>query len=506
MIYFRYPLMVDYPNHLSRLYILAATPLSPFRQMFITNWTLIPNLGLDLTYLALTPVLSPEKVAIGCVVVSLTTILVATYYIQLSLFHRISYTISALPIFIYNITTYMGYISYLMGVALAFVGLAIFIHRNRELTGKNILLLATLGGIVFICHILAFASYVMIIGLLRLYKLFPRSVNFVSIKVTALAAFPVLLIASPGLILYLFSQKPSHTHGIGYSYLTPLRVLLAPTLAGTPLDVVLLIIVIIFLVTIYLVVIRAKKGAVAFWKPGHTACLVLLLLVIALPEQIDDAVDIGRRLITFLLFLPAAMTEFQIFSRPLRLAISVFMIVLIGIRAAAVAEAAAAHDRSIEEFRASDKVVAKGSKVLVARDARTDSNCTELKSNSFEPLYTHIGSFLAIDREAFIPITFAGQGMQPIRFKGKYDAFGVGAQIPVPVELLTLATSDNINDLDAVITELQRDHEKGYFIGWPSVFDFLLIINNGCDTNPLPTRLSERASGGFFAIYQIVSR
>jgi hypothetical protein len=53
ILYFRYPLIVDFPNHLARLYILSAPADSFLSRMYSVSWSLYTNVGIDLSYRAM---------------------------------------------------------------------------------------------------------------------------------------------------------------------------------------------------------------------------------------------------------------------------------------------------------------------------------------------------------------------------------------------------------------------------------------------------------------------
>ena len=56
----RVPDASDYPNHLARHHVFAASGMSALRGYFSVNWRWLGNLGIDLPALALTPLLGVE--------------------------------------------------------------------------------------------------------------------------------------------------------------------------------------------------------------------------------------------------------------------------------------------------------------------------------------------------------------------------------------------------------------------------------------------------------------
>jgi hypothetical protein len=76
-------------------------------------------------------------------------------------------------------------------------------------------------------------------------------------------------------------------------------------------------------------------------------------------------------------------------------------------RQAAVARCARA------SFRAVDDRIQRGARVIVA--AATPAGCAS--DDSWSLLEEHLPSLLSIDRDAFVSTLFAGDGIQPIRWK-----------------------------------------------------------------------------------------
>lgn len=134
--------MVDAPNHLARLHIMASPTGSPLRQMYAMVWALIPDLGIDLVYASLRGLVSPETTLRICVSLSFLLILSAIGMMQRTLFGRLSYSASAAPIFLFGSSWHVGYVNFLMGSSIALMALAIYIVAGRRLT----LVVAVAGG------------------------------------------------------------------------------------------------------------------------------------------------------------------------------------------------------------------------------------------------------------------------------------------------------------------------------------------------------------------------
>ena len=107
-----------------------------------------------------------------------------------------------------------------------------------------------------------------------------------------------------------------------------------------------------------------------------------------------------------------------------------------------------------------------------------------------------------VDRAAFVPLLFTGQGMQPIRAHPDYAALDTPASVPIPFRMLERSARANRAD---ELRQLLRERDfPDYFIGWPDRFDHLLVMHGGC-TGELPAgvRLEPLAHGETFALYRI---
>src|SRR5687768_2565646 len=72
---FEHPRMVDLPNHWARLVVECAGTASPLRQMYRVDFTLVPNLAIDLVNVALCGVVGPKTVLIGTFVAAQAIVL-----------------------------------------------------------------------------------------------------------------------------------------------------------------------------------------------------------------------------------------------------------------------------------------------------------------------------------------------------------------------------------------------------------------------------------------------
>jgi hypothetical protein len=142
----------------------------------------------------------------------------AAWAIQRSLYRRISFSIALLPLFLFNFFLFYGFLNYLMGVTIGLIGIAVFIIGNRTISLGRMISLALIGAIASLCHILAFAGFMLVIVLLAVEKTLAGSAAIRRRRVIGCTT-KAAAVAAPGVCLYLLSEKPSLADRVSYDFL-----------------------------------------------------------------------------------------------------------------------------------------------------------------------------------------------------------------------------------------------------------------------------------------------
>jgi hypothetical protein len=152
--------LADYPNHLARMHILSALPLSNSLQRYYeVNWQVLPNLAMDLVIPPLARWL--PLVWAGKVFVVLTLCLLAG---GAALLHRVLFgswsAWSCLAfLLLLSHTLLWGSINYLFGVGASLAAFALWIALYRRPVWLRLALGTVLALGVFFAHLLAFGFY-----------------------------------------------------------------------------------------------------------------------------------------------------------------------------------------------------------------------------------------------------------------------------------------------------------------------------------------------------------
>ncbi len=474
---------IDYANHLARLHVLGAAAGSPILQTYAPHWALMPDLGLDLIYMALKPIASPETVLRVALVGSLVAMLGAVWFIQRRFFGRASYAMALAPLLTPGLPVVMGYINFTISCAFVMTGIALALAWRLRLTALRVAILATIGAGAWLCHIAGFATFVAFLGSAHLvWRLaqFPRGLGVLK------AAATVAAIALPGFVLSLLSEHsgtPSNPH-FG---LPKLRALVAPVLAtGTRGDYILWA----GIALLFAGILIGGRWFVA--RPARAGLVALAVAIVLLPWRFATAFDVDSRLTApaMLVLLGASCITpgRRAWTGPALLA---GLTLLIAKRDADLLALGAAQAREVGAFRAIDRILPQGSALMVATDQWRQADCSRAPEPfSLLPIDSHLAAYATIDRAVWEPTIFAGAGMQPIR-SVKPD-FPAAPQAGAPPSLDTLAA----------VTASGAPSPAGW-PGWPARYAYLLVLGHGCGENPLPAVLSPAAAGPGFTLFSV---
>ena len=161
----RIPPLVDYPNHMARMQILADGGHSHYlRQYYEIHWDILPNLAIDVLVPALARLVGIEiagKVFIALTLCLLSGGVIALHY---ALHRHWSWWPLVGFLFLFNSILLWGFLNYLFGLGLAilsFAGWVALRHRPYRLT---LPLFAGLAVLLFFSHLFALGVYVLLLS------------------------------------------------------------------------------------------------------------------------------------------------------------------------------------------------------------------------------------------------------------------------------------------------------------------------------------------------------
>ena len=428
------PPLLDYPNHLARLFVLANLPQDPvLSRMFTANWQIIPNLAIDILFTPLMhimPVNVVGRIMLGFILL-LNLAGVAAYH--RAVFGSRSLWTAASALVGINGIFLLGFLNYEIAQGLAVLAAAAWTALHEERPVAAALLGVAAAVALFFCHLMGVLIFLLLIGSAEAALLWPR-IRRPGLAVALLR--PVAMLLPPvgaTLLLYAFSALSQHTGGTGWlGWKDKIVFCLMPFMLNYVfwLDVLTGAVVAGFVAGCLL----TRHGRVA-----PKAAVAIAVLVVAYPLVPNLFKGIGfadiriPAMIGFMVFAGVRPEGFS--RRAASLAVTVFAVLLL-VRTALVGFVWHAHGADIADLRLAIAPVAPGETVAVisvSNDDRPKPNSldtTEFPSHwravgrrhiglkDYDP---HLASLLVTERRAFWPRLFTDQTQQPLLMRPEYQ-------------------------------------------------------------------------------------
>lgn len=476
------PPIMDFANHAARLEIACAIADPQVSEMYRMHFGLIPNLAIDLINVPFCGLVSAPMLLRLIMAAALTAIFVGCWRLQATLFGRATVMLLFVPAMAMNLVTSTGYINYLIGIAVAVNLVAQVVARPPRMPAM--IALGNLAGIVlFFCHIFALALTMVLFFGHYLRGAGWRPAALVRAGLCTLATFALPILAMPFVA--------SDDQGLLIAYAAKPRTLLAPVMTynyGADLFGMLILAVCVYLC----------------WRGGHARIaqamrlplLALALYVVAMPAQLQSAIDLDSRTMVALAWLFVAGFGVVVADRGVARMVALGAAGLLVVHGAVAATSWRRFDRQVTELRAAFAPLPAQALVLTFGDAEVPTGRNTLAASPVA--YTHLTSYATLDRHVFNPLEFTGVGMQPLSAVGRFAAYDIPVSSPIPV-----ATAKLLAAPDATIVRRATAVGLDYALNWPRRFDYAVHYHFG-DAAILPwPGLHPIHRGSFFTIYRI---
>ena len=362
----------DIVNHWARLTLYHMAPDDPLRALYRVHLGLIPNLGLDALYLALSPLFSAQTVVRLALALAIALPAFGAWRLHRLMFARPSPTIFVIPLLSYNLATTGGLLNFALGMGLAFVGLGFVLRLGERLRARDYALLNLFGAALFFCHLIAWGAFALLMGLTRVETLRapPR-------RIAARAGGAVLAQALPLALVFLRPSMPS-TYELGGA---KSAMLLAPVASSTASDLPML------LLLVGVAALALARG-VTVAPQARLALAGFALVALVAPPAHGAANLIDARLAVYVWYFAVAATA------------------LTAARLYAVTPAWEAFEDRAASVRAGLATLPPGARALVvALDHCGDADYA---------MFGNLAAFAVIDRRAYVNVLFAQSGIQPV--------------------------------------------------------------------------------------------
>lgn len=499
------PPLMDYPNHLARIYVLAFAAHDPvLSRIYAAQWSIIPDLGIDIVMppmLKIMPVYLAGRVMLGAVL--LLPVAGAAVYSRVA-FGRFSFWPLGAGLVSYGAAFIAGYMNFQLSIGLALLAASLWLawgdRRPLAITPAA----AACAVIVFFCHIFGLVFLAVLISsheLAALLKQRDTGRPFWRHAVWRAGWRSARLVGVFGLPAILYGLTQLHAARTGPLYIHPLPLWFAAKVAmlaapfwGYRLSLSIVTLLVVVALLYVLIRERALKAAAG----SGVALVALLALYLALPLAVKGATYPDGRvaiLVGFLLF-----AGFTPELRPrAELAAAGVLTALLLAQIASTTIVWHDYNRIVAAFEATIAPVAPGARVLAVRAPfdRDPAYWHTLPAGhvvaALGPLDVQLPALLVIERKAFWPLLFADPTQHPVRVRAPFAELAGKGWPPTYRALFGRRVTPG-------------HPPPAYLKNWQKNFDYVLLLDPGAAEdlqNRLPDRLRLVRRSSIAALYRI---
>lgn len=496
------PPLVDYPNHLARMWILAQDgKIADLARNYLVHWQLVPNLAIDAVIPLLAQVMPIEAAGRTFIALTMLGLFAGTMALQRALFGRVGVWPLCSLLFIYNTALYWGFLNSLFGIALYLLAFAGWIASRHWPLAARLALFSIVAALILVSHLFAFGLYALTVVA---YEFDARVRAPRPTRAGLLSWAIICLHLAPAMILWACSASAAGstlTHFGGPS--DKLRALMAPaTFAGEKppvLDCVLAGLAYFFLL---LAVWRQSLVLATGMRLPLIAMVVTALLT---PNWLGGSWLADIRLPVALPFIIIGATRLEV-GRRWGSVLALVALALLALRVWTVSATWRDEDQQVTALRTAIARLPQGSRLLVVEAPLADweravpglPRAFALRS---EERLWHLPALSVIDRAAFIPYLFTG--LTTIQPAARNAGLFVTQGVPVSPEQLAQGTTRETMGDRANATDYLG--QRAYWTEWPKNFDDVLWLDLA---RRFPTHLDTLqpvAESGPFRLYRVVT-
>ena len=416
------PPLLDYPNHLARLFVLASLPTDPvLARFYMPHWAIIPNLALDLTVPPLLRIFPVHVVgrAVGGLTVLLPVLGAVAYHRALT--GRLSYWPLGSVLFAYNGALLRGFLNFVVSVGLALLLAAVWIAW-RDRRPSPAIVIGVAGAVaLFFCHLVGLLFFAILIGSheLLILRTDPFSIDALRRRIGAMVAVfavPAALYAVSDLGHMPNDAEFRTVTGKAHAALTPVMNYL------WPLDLITAA-----LIVALLALCLARRWC-AIPLRAALAIGVLLALFVGLPAELKGTSDLDTRFMVMAAAMAPAVLVPVALPRRAGWTIGIGFLLLFSVRMTVLVTVWHDWASYLAAFRSVIEPIKPGDVVLTVRLRReTEHNLwTSVATGRYlsdgTVVDAHLPALLLIEHRAWWPFLFDNLSQQPIQARQSFRA------------------------------------------------------------------------------------
>lgn len=474
------PAMVDYPNHLARMYILSQNGTPGANPHYEVVWAFYPNLGMDLLVPQMARLMSVENATRLFLLLSQLLIVSGALLLEWARKGRIEFAGFAALAFLYCLPFSWGFVNFEFGLGLALWGIAVYLMLAEGPWPLRFAANAIFVAALFVAHFFSLGIYGATLGLYELWRFRHQRTTY------GIAAARLGALAIPALALFAIMHMTAGAIGsegtswfLAFKPIWPLRIMNGYNLTAAAATGLTLAILLYF---------AARRGVLKLDPAGIWLAIGLALLYVAIPSKLFGTSFVDLRVIPAAALILPAFCSLSLPGRAWRMAalaaISGIILINLAVVLAVWLPYRADYAAIIESFRKLDR----GSRVLVGSTG--DEGDPPFADLTSYPMF--YAPTLAIHyANAFVPNLFTEEGKQPVRAREAVRRLAIPYGGPVPSRLLAaIAAGQPPADVPLFVRSWYRDYDYLYVLGPRAA-------------NPLPDLLEVLDASDRFVLYKI---
>ena len=160
LLYATIPPLVDYPNHLARMWILVNDAAIPeLARNYIVSWRILPDMAMDLVVPALAQVMTVVEAGRVFVMLTMVGLVAGTITLYRTLHGRFAIWPIWSVLFVYNAVLFWGFLSCLFASAVYLFAFSGWIASRNWRLLPRILVFSAVATALFLLHAFAFGLY-----------------------------------------------------------------------------------------------------------------------------------------------------------------------------------------------------------------------------------------------------------------------------------------------------------------------------------------------------------
>jgi hypothetical protein len=474
------PAMVDYPNHLARMYILSRNGASDANPYYEVAWALYPNLAMDLLVPQMARLISVENATRLFLLSGQLLIVGGALALERVVKGRVQLAGFAALMFLYCLPFTWGFVNFEFGLGVTLWGVAAYLLVAERAWPVRFAVNAVFVTALFAAHFFSLGIYGATLGFYELWRVYDRSLTYRD------AALRLVVLAIPALALFMLMRLTAGSIGsegtswhFEFKPLWLFRILNGYNLTVSAASALALV------TALY---VAARRGALKLEPAGIWLAIGFALLYLAIPSKL-----LGTSF-TDLRVLPAAaliIPAFSSLSLPSRRWTIAALTVVTGITLANLATVFVvwlAYRADYASIISSFDKIERGSLVLVGGSGEGEdppfNDLTRYPMAYAPTLAVHYAN-------AFVPNLFTEVGKQPVQARVAVRRLAIPYGGPIPIRVLAaIAAGQAPSEVPSFVRTWYRDYDYLYVLG-PSV------------ANPLPNLLEELNRSARFVLYKI---